>query len=54
MYMMMEIIIGVLFSTKKYQELLLTTVSYNSMGSDVVAEPIVPVKIASMSLSICS
>lgn len=48
-----RLIIGFLFPTKEYQERFVIVISYKSIGSEVVVEPIVPVKIASESLSFC-
>lgn len=49
-----RLIIGFLFPTKEYQERFLIAISYKSIVSEVVVEPIVPVKIASESLSVCT
>ena len=48
------LIIGFLFPTKEYQERFLIVISYKSIVSEVVVEPIDPIKIASESLSICT
>ena len=49
-----RLIIGFLLPTKEYQERFLIAISYKSIVSEVVVEPIVPVKIASESLSVCT
>ena len=46
--------IGFLFPTKEYQARFLIVISYKSIVSEVVVEPIDPIKIASESLSICT
>ena len=49
-----RLIIGFLFPIKEYQVRFLIAISYKSIVSEVVVEPIVPVKIASKSLSVCT